>query len=286
MRTAFLTFAVIAVMGAAAQASPPPRVWDSWTHKTVGFDAMVDSLAGENVVIVGEIHDSAAGHAAELRILDGLIARRKAAALGLEMFERDTQVALDDYLSGRIAEETFLARSRPWPNYAAAYKPLVEAAKAAAVPVVATNVPRSLAAAVAKSGVTALAALPADHLWLFARHTTAPQDAYWTDFSETMKEHVDVSSLTRYYAAQCLKDDTMAESIADWFERHAPVEGVFLHINGAFHSDHNLGLFARLRERMPKARIASVRIVPLEKPTEAEAAAWEKTADWVVFVEK
>ena len=48
--------------------------------------------------------------------------------------------------------------------------------------------------------------------------------------------------------------------------------------------DDNLGVYAKLRERMPKARIATVRIVPVDDLATADIEKWGKTADWVVFV--
>ena len=50
--------------------------------------------------------------------------------LSLEMFEADNQFVLNEYLAGRITEEEFLAKSRPWPRYKTDYRQLVEFAKA------------------------------------------------------------------------------------------------------------------------------------------------------------
>lgn len=286
-----LTVSMLFLLGGLAApafaATDPFRIWDGYDNKFVSFATMLDSLSREQVVVVGEQHDSPATHRCELAIFDGLLSRSAHATLALEMFERDVQDVLDRYLAGQIDAETFARDARAWPNHETDYRPLIERAKAAGAPVVASNVPRSLAGAVARGGLSALDSMPASHRWMFARHTTSTRDAYRENFFETMKSHGGTDAtdaLDRFYAAQCLKDDTMAESVADWIERKGAAAGVIVHVNGAFHSDDNLGLVTKLRERLPKARIATVRIVPVEKIDEPDLAQWGKRADWVIFV--
>ncbi|PNH08738.1 hypothetical protein TSOC_004681 [Tetrabaena socialis] len=50
-------------------------------------------------------------------------------ALSLEMFERDAQVVMDEYLAGACTEADLLKDARPWPNYRGDYRPLVLWAK-------------------------------------------------------------------------------------------------------------------------------------------------------------
>ena len=56
----------------------------------------------------------------------------------------DIQPILDRYLSGAISEAAFLKASRPWPNYAADYRPVVEFAREHHWRVIAANVPRPI----------------------------------------------------------------------------------------------------------------------------------------------
>ena len=84
--------------------------------KPLEFHAMLDALSRADVVFIGENHDHAQGHALELAILKGLHERHPDMALGMEMFERDTQIVLDEYLAGTITDSSFAQASRPWPN--------------------------------------------------------------------------------------------------------------------------------------------------------------------------
>src|SRR4030066_975111 len=109
------------------------------------FEVLIDF----DVIFVGEIHDSRFAHEAELILLTGLSQRGPNLVLALEMFECDVQDILDAYLKGDISEDKFLDLSRPWPNYQEDYRPLIELAKTKGIPVIAANVPRRAAAAVA-----------------------------------------------------------------------------------------------------------------------------------------
>ena len=87
----------------------------------------------------------------------------------------------------------------------------------------------------------------------------------------------------RFYLAQCVKDDTMAESIAGAYNRSMEPKPLIVHFNGAFHSDYRLGTAARVRTRLEKARAAVVSIVPLEQLDSIDAAEYRDRGDYIVF---
>lgn len=126
------------------------------SHADVTMTQMLDRLSRADVVFFGEQHDDPETHRAEAETLDAICRLGRPVVLSLEMFERDVQPVLDDYLAGRIGESEFFARTRPWANYTAGYRRLVELARARHWPVVAANVPRPLASAVGRKGMAAL----------------------------------------------------------------------------------------------------------------------------------
>src|SRR5690606_17191827 len=142
-------------------------------------------LATADVVFVGEQHDDPNTHRLEVAILEGLKQRKVAPVVSLEMFERDVQSVLDAYLSGSASEEEVLKTARPWPRYKTDYRGLVELAKANGWPVIAANVPRRIAAAVAKAGSDAVGQLPADDRALVAKELECAEDAYFERFAKT-----------------------------------------------------------------------------------------------------
>lgn len=267
--------------GAASGAYIPQRVYDTRRKAFTDFETMLADLARADVVMVGEQHDDPYTHRLESALLQGLMRREVPITLSLEMFERDVQGNLDQYLAGTLTEEDFLKGSRPWPRYATDYRPLVEMAKGHGWRVVAANVPRRLASEVAKAGRTAYdGAKPDDRPWL-ATELQCPKDAYFTRFSEQMSSHpaggVDAAKdpaaaakaaedqramVERFYLSQCLKDETMAESIATAFAKQEGRPGTIVHYNGAFHSDYGHGTAERVRRRLPGRRIAIVSMIP------------------------
>ncbi len=88
------------------------------TGEALSFHAFLDALAKADVVFLGELHTDETTHRVELAVYEGLLARRGGkVVLAMEMFERDVQPALDDYLAGRIDEAAFLSSARPRGNY-------------------------------------------------------------------------------------------------------------------------------------------------------------------------
>lgn len=290
-----LTALALASLPAAPLAAQPAeaRAWDAGASAWVEMGALADALARYDVVFVGEQHDDPATHRFEAALLDSVGRRARRVLVSLEMFERDVQPLLDDHAVGRVAEADFLAGARPWPNYAADYRPLVRMAAARRWPVVAANVPRPLASTVSRGGWAALDTVPDAHRrWYAAQHACTPEGEYFRRFGEAMGgmaghgAQADTAAgramLERFYAAQCLKDETMAESIVR--ARQAWPGWMVIHYNGSFHSESRLGTVERLARRLPSARIAVVTVVPVPDMAAADPAQSAGLGDYLVFV--
>jgi len=248
--------ALLMLAAALPSDASPPAVYDVREEERISLPQLTRRLSEFDVVFLGEEHTSVAGHRLERKILAGLHRLRPDLALSLEMFERDVQGVLDDYLRGRIDEKTFLEHARPWSNYKKHYRPLVEFARTENLDVLAANVPREIAQTVAAGNEP-----PGSAGAFMPRSTTAPRDAYWERFEEAMREHEgaeDRRARLRYYRAQCLKDDAMAESIADYLAQHRHRNPLVLHVCGKFHSDFGQGTVQRLLGRRPLIRVAVV----------------------------
>ena len=107
----------------------PHRVYDSHRNEYSDFEALATQAARADVVFLGERHDDPGTHRMELALLQSIARRRSNVVLALEMFERDVQPILDQYLAGTVPEDVFLKASRPWPAYQTDYRPLIEFAK-------------------------------------------------------------------------------------------------------------------------------------------------------------
>jgi uncharacterized iron-regulated protein len=272
----------------------PERVYDTRRAAFTDFEVMLADLASADVVFIGEQHDDPNTHRLEQALLDGLKRRKVSVTVSLEMFERDVQDVVNRYLAGTITEADFLKDGRPWPRYATDYRALVELAKKEGWSVVAANVPRKFASEVAKSGQSALDRLTEEDRAMIARELQCPHDAYFERFTKAMTGHAPGSAPSddqqattdRYYWSQCVKDETMAESIANAFARRGN-SGPVVHFTGAFHSDFGAGTAERTRRRLTGRRVAVVSVVPVtDLDTLAPAGDDLRRADFLVYTTK
>jgi uncharacterized iron-regulated protein len=254
-----------------AQGYVPYRVFDTAAGQFTDFEAMAADLVQADVVFVGEQHDDPNTHRLERMVLEALAARKARVILSLEMFERDTQKWLDDFQAGYLSEPGFLRVSRPWPRYGTDYKPLVDFAVERQWPVLAANVPRPIASEISKAGIGVLDNKPAAEKAWFAAERQCPvgEDEYYVRFKAAMGSHPTMDALQRFYDAQCVKDETMAESIAKVWTAATSVstpatpKPVVVHYNGAFHSDFGLGTASRTQRRLPAAKVVVITMMPL-----------------------
>jgi uncharacterized iron-regulated protein len=280
----------------AAPSYVPNRVYDTHRKQFTDFESAIADAAGADVLFLGEQHDDAATHRLEIAAIEGIARRRANVTLAMEMFERDVQPALDGYLAGRTPETGFLALSRPWPHYATDYRPLVEFARAQKWPVVASDVPRRLASLVSRRGLKIiLDSISAADRAFAARDIICPHDDYFARFAKTMSDMPSHSgdstsesaaeksaAIERIYQAQCIKDETMGESVASAFAA-APPKALVVHVNGAFHSDYGLGTAERVKRRLPGKRVVVVSFVPVHDLDAIGGTPQRTLADYIVF---
>lgn len=280
MKIIALSMAMLCLGAGAAGAA---QFSDAGSGKELSAAQLAKRLQKYDVVFFGEFHDQSEIHQYELELLKAMYKAKGAKlALSMEMFEADNQSKLNNFLADTLSEEDFLAASRPWPNYSTDYAPLVNFAKEKKMPVIAANVPRFLAAHVAKNNASTEGIAEQYQQWL-PQHTYAPEGAYKDKFYAQMNSpeapmKMPLQRLAAVYAAQCLKDDKMAESIAAFADAHQNMQ--ILHINGCFHSDAHLGTAQKLEALRPELKVAV--ITPLERKQKGEKPA----GDFVVWFDR
>lgn len=266
------------------------RVVEAATGRGLRWWDLSKRLTEANAIFVGEQHDDPETHQLEARLFADIHKRvGPRLTLAMEMIERDGQAGLNDYLSGKIDEATFTKTVTLWKTYPTDYRPMVEYAKQNRLPVLGSNAPNKYVRMVGQKGITALESLSPMEKPLVAATVNAPAgDAYQKKFYATMQgmgaSHgpaMDEAMLRRIYEAQCLRDDTMAETIVS-----ALVQGrVVYHVNGSFHSDGALGTAARTLFKHPLGtRIRVVKVVPVPDVKVADPTPYRAEADYLVFV--
>ena len=241
---------------------------------------MIRSLQKADVVFFGELHNNTFAHWIELQVLKDLYATNTRLTLGMEMFEADDQVVLNEYLAGLIEEKHLIKESKIWDNYATDYKPLIEFARAHTLSVVATNVPRRYANLVYRKGLQSLDSLSSE-----SKKWMAPLPI-GIDYSlsgykammEGMGQHGN-GSAANLVASQALKDATMAHFIA----ANLVEGGVFDHINGAYHTQDYQGIVTYLKALKPDLRIVTLHTVEQEKIEDLDKSNMSK-ADFIFCI--
>jgi len=241
------------------------RIIDSATGNELSMQGLAKQLLNYNAAFFGELHDDILMHELELELLEQLHTYTTDIAISMEMFERDTQGILDQYLLGEISDEEFIQTSRAWPNYLTDYKPIVDFAKENRIHVIAANIPRRFANMISKLGMDALDSLSAEEKKFAPKRHTVFEDEYKERFLAAMQSNMEHSdgkkmkmkmNLDLMYAAQCIKDDTMAESMFNYIKYNR--KKLVLHYNGDFHSQKHLGTAQKLQRTDPKLRIAVI----------------------------
>lgn len=305
MRGRVVVAAVLGLVLPAALAGRqgPPAPLDSTLYAVytarggpVSLSDVLDAAAASAVVFLGESHNDRVGHSLQHEIFTRLLERAGPAepgegglVLSLEMFERDVQYIVDEYLRGLITADQFRRSSRPWPHYEEDYSPVVEAAREAGVPVLAANAPRRYVNLVGREGPGALSGLSAEA----RRHLpplpfAGPSDEYVAELRAVMGSHGNEAeeaspAMTNGFLAQALWDATMAYSIAEALLRRPGATVV--HLVGSFHVRNGTGIPEQLERYRPGTRQLTIFIDPVD-----DISAFPETAagagDYVILTDR
>ncbi|CAE6914848.1 hypothetical protein ACOMICROBIO_LKFPLAJE_02301 [Vibrio sp. B1FIG11] len=230
--------------------------YDYQLHAPSGEVISVNQLTPEiqqaDVILIGEWHTHAGIHRFQTDMLKQLSSANRLLALSMEQVTRDKQAILDAYLNGEIGEQYFMKQSNAWPNYESDYRPLVEFAKQAEIPVIASNAPKNIVRCIGRQGVDYLDKLDSDERSFVADDVNTANSPYKEKFMASM-HHGKPEQTEKQYAAQVTWDETMAESIVKYLEKHPGTQVV--HVAGKFHTEGGLGTAASILNRNPSLKV-------------------------------
>jgi uncharacterized iron-regulated protein len=246
--------------------------------KKCTYKQMKKVLFKNEIVLFGELHDNPIAHWMEFELMQEFYAMHgPRLTVGFEMFERDQQLLLNDFLIGVIGQQQFEDSCRLWSNYKTDYRPIIQFAKANQINCIATNVPRRFASQLFKMGRTSLDSLgDADKTYMAP--LDFPIDTALSQYAALVKmgEHMQGSYLLE---AQALKDATMAQSIL----LNKNVNNIIFHLNGSYHSDFYQGIVWYLKQKNPGLKIGTISLVTQQKIETLEKENLNK-ADFIICV--
>lgn len=260
------------------------RMFDA-RGNSVTVSQIVEAIGSADAVLLGESHDDAVAHHLQLAILKQVVenhGKKRKIALALEMFERDAQIVLDEYLQNLITEKKFLDDSRPWNNYKTDYRPLFEFARENNLPVIAANAPRRYVNMVSRSGRAALDKLAPDaRKYLAPLPFGQPSKNYAAKFTALMNGMEMKNS--NLIDSQTLWDATMAFSINEFLTKEKTA--LVVHLNGSFHSESRMGAPEHLTRFNPKAKFIVVTMKPEKDFTNFIKSRDENLGDFVILTD-
>ncbi|OHX67858.1 ChaN family lipoprotein [Flammeovirga pacifica] len=233
--------------------------------KEVTFEEMSSQLESYDVVFFGELHNNPIAHWLQFELSKSLAkAKDNQVIFGAEMFEKDNQLVLDEYLKGLVKEAVLIKDGKAWDNYKTDYAPLVDFAKEIKAPFFATNVPRRYASLVAKHGLDTLKTLDKKAKKLMAPlPIEVPYELpSYKEMEQMMAGHGMKGRAKNFVAAQAIKDATMGQSIAKAVKKNKGK--LMIHFNGNFHSKDHEGTVWYVNQYNKKAKCGVISFVQQE----------------------
>jgi uncharacterized iron-regulated protein len=186
------------------------------------LSGVIEKASDRRIVYVGEAHDRFAHHNVQFQVIRDLHRKDPKIAVGMEMFQRPFQPALDDYINGVIDEREFLKKSeyfKRWSFDYNLYKPILDFARAEKIPVVALNLRTEIVETVSRKGMDSLTE---DQ----KKEIPAQMDFSDIEYRDRLRQVFDQHqgrgerNFDNFYQAQVLWDETMALSIDEYLQKN------------------------------------------------------------------
>jgi len=256
----FLGIIAVSMMLLSMKSDKPAyRLFDA-KGKTTKYKNLLKDAAGADIILFGELHNNPIAHWLQVQLTRDIFKEKdESLVLGAEMFETDNQLLLDEYIAALIRETNFENEAKLWKNYSTDYKPLVNFARENEIPFIATNIPRRYASIVNQKGFEGLGELNKDALNLIAPLPIPydPELPGYKAMMEMMGGMGKEQGNANFPKAQAVKDATMAHFI---LKNWSPGQ-VFLHFNGAYHSNNYEGIVWYLKSAKPGLNIVTISTV-------------------------
>lgn len=277
MRKTILILSLILTVNVTFSQKKPYVIYNS-KGKKVRYKKMKKTLAKKDVILFGELHNNPISHWLQYELTSDLH-KTQNLILGAEMFEADNQVFLSDYISKKISHTQLDTLARLWPNYKTDYAPLVNFAKENQLQFIATNIPRRYASMVyKKGGFDALNSLSLkEKEWIAP--LPIPFDSELPTYKKILEDMGDHGS-PELVKAQAIKDATMAHFILANYKK----DSLFMHYNGAYHSDFYEGILWYLKKEREDLKYATISTVSQENVNELSKSNYGK-ADFIICVD-
>lgn len=258
------------------------RIIDLKTGKAIDFPDLIDRLKAVDVIFIGEVHNNPEHHLIQVQLLQALMARYAPMAVSMEFFDTTRQPALDRFMKGDLEEKDFLKEvdwENSWRFPYHLYRPILWTTRDKGTALLGINAPNRLVRKVARTGLESLTDEERDQV---AKDMDLDNTAHREYLKTIFEQHTfkkdsphGMENFEHFYQAQCIWDETMAETIAKYMEATGGKMVVF---TGNGHIANKFGIPDRLLRRMD-VKTATIVLYPLTERTTIN----KKLADYVCF---
>ena len=248
--------------------------------KRITYKKLIKKLNSANIILLGEIHNNPIVHWLTLEISKSLNVKNNL-ILGSEIFERDNEMFLQQYLNKLIDYNELDTLARLWPNFETDYKPLVDYARNNSIKFVSTNIPRRYASLVYANGFSVL-----ENLTKTEKEWISPLPIKYDSNLPGYKKMINMipdHANVNFPKAQAIKDATMAHFILQNYSENK----LFLHVNGSYHSDRHGdssdGILWYLKNEAPTLKYLTISTVNQENVKKLQSENLNK-ADFLICI--
>ncbi|MCR5312508.1 MAG: ChaN family lipoprotein [Bacteroidaceae bacterium] len=257
----FTCFVFLGLMTIMVGAQPKAYTLFDEKGNAVEYEKMIGELAQADVVFFGEMHNDPICHWMETQVLKSLYGNWNGKInVGMEMFEADNQLIIDEYFSDVIGAKQFESECRFWPNYSTDYAPIVDFCKENNIRLIASNVPRRYANVVKNRGLAYLDSLSTEAKCYLPALPIPYEENEQAQGAFSMMSMMGGGRTNPALMgqAQGVKDATMAWFISKNLDKKV------LHYNGNYHSDANDGIIKYLKKYVPGVKVKTIYSVKQE----------------------
>lgn len=254
----------------------PARFYDLHQQATLSQDLVIGQLQETRLVVVGEHHNNARHHQAQLKVIQMLHRSGRNVAIGLEMFRHNSQEPLDQWISGQLSEDQFKPiYLKNWNFKWELYRPIFKYAHDNRLPMVGLNVSRKITAQVARHGFESLSTEQKGALEGITCQVTPEYEKFIRKAYESHK-HAEID-FNNFCEAQLVWDAAMAAH-ADSYLKQRP-ETVMVLLAGSGHA-RKPGIPFQLRKR---SQLPVVVILPETRKVFDKSHLTSNDADYILL---
>ncbi len=246
---AVLALSVILLAGSCREPSQAGQLnlYDLRTRQPLAGSQAMDALKSTRLVLVGEHHTDPAHHQVQLQVIRMLNAQSIPQSIGLEMFRKEAQPMLNQWVAGELTEGDFEKIyldnwNFPW----SLYRDIFIYAREKKIPLVGLNVSRVITRQVARQGFVSLSEAQRGELEGVSCNVTREyRDFIRSAFGAHGHGNMD---FIHFCEAQLVWDTAMAINATSYLEQHP--DRIMVLLAGSGHA-RKMGIPYQVKSRSP-----------------------------------